>query len=633
MNKLKLALLLITLTLTTFSGTFNLKGEDKVKNVVEVPTRQQIEERYKWNLNDFYPDKAAWEKDFSWCEKQFPAVKALKGTLGKSDVQLLKAIKQINEVEKKVGLVNFYASSMRDLDLTDATAQNLYNKANKLSSDFSTDVSWFSPELMSIPEAKLKGFLAKNKELAEFKHLLDKILMMKEHTLSADQEELLAKVAPIGDVASETYGILNNTELQFPTVKDPNGNEIRISHALYGAALSNPDRQFRHDVYKGIYVPYTQLKNTMASLYNGRVRQRIIDGQVRNFKSPLEASLFQNNIPVEVYDNLIKTARDNFPIFHRWANIKKRVLKLKELHPYDQYVSLFPGVPKTYTFDEGMALCLAAFKPLGKEYCDAVKKCYDNRWIDVYETKGKRSGAYSNSCMSVHPLVLLNWGGQLNDVFTLAHELGHNMHSFFSEKNQPYQYAHYPIFLAEIASTTNEAILLDYLIKNATTKEEKLSLIEKFLINAQQTFHRQTRFADFEKVVHEKALAGDYLSADQLTELFGKMYSEYWGPAMTVDPEEGISWARIPHLTNYNFYVYQYATGFAAAQAISEKIISEGQPAVDRYLKNFLYAGNTAYPMDILKNTGVDMTTPDPIIKTCKKFERYLDELEKLMAE
>ncbi len=633
MNKLKTAILLITLTYASFSGTLNLKGEDKVSNVVEVPTRQQIEDRYKWNLNDYYPNKASWEKDFSWCEKQFPSVKALKGTLGKSDVQLLEAIKKINEVEKKVGLVSFYASSLRDLDLSDAEAQNLYNKSSKLSADFSTEVSWFGPEFMLIPDKKLTEFYKKNKELSAFKHQLDKIIRMKEHTLSADQEELLAKVAPIGDVASETYGILNNTELQFPTVKGPDGNEIRISHGLYGAALSNPDRQFRKDVYKGIYVPYTQLKNTMATLYNGRVRQRIIEAQVRHFDNPLEASLYQNNIPVEVYDNLVKTVRSNIGIFHRWANIKKRVLKLKELHPYDQYVSLFPGVPKTYTYDEGIKICLNAFKPLGTEYCDAVKKCYENRWIDVYETKGKRSGAYSNSCMSVHPLILLNWSGQLNDVFTLAHELGHNMHSFFAEKNQPYQYAHYPIFLAEIASTTNEALLMDYLIKNASTKEEKLSLIEKFLINAQQTFHRQTRFADFEKVVHEKALAGDYLSSDQLTELFGKMYSEYWGPAMTVDPEEGISWARIPHLTNYNFYVYQYATGFAAAQAISEKIATEGQPAVDRYLKNFLYAGDTEFALDILKNTGVDMTTPEPIIKTCKKFERYLDELEKLMAE
>ncbi len=366
-------------------------------------------------------------------------------------------------------------------------------------------------------------------------------------------------------------------------------------------------------------------------LYNSKVKQRLINSQIRNYSSPLEAALKGDNIPVEVYKNLIKSVNENLNVLHRWASIKKRALKLEDFHPYDTYVTLFPATQRKYTYEEAKNIVLKSLKPLGEEYVKEVAYGFDNRYVDVYETKGKRAGAYSNSSgAGPHPFILLNWNNTMDDMFTLTHEIGHNMHSFFSERTQPYHYAGYSIFVAEVASITNEALLLDYLLENAKTKEEKVELLEKFLISAQMTFFRQTRFAEFEMITHEKAQSGEMLTADQLTELFAKMYQKYWGPEMITDYEEGLSWARVHHLVKYNFYVYQYATGFAAAHALAEQIKSEGEPAIKRYLE-FLSSGSSDYPINVLKKAGVDMSSPKPIELTIKKIKRYLDELEKLM--
>jgi oligoendopeptidase F len=611
------------------------EGEKPVETkspVAATRERSDVDDKYKWNLADFYESTEAWQADYDAVAAKIKEFPKLQGTLSKSPASLIKAYEALFALEKDAYLVYFYASSNFDLDMTNNDASILKSKADKLIADFGAAASWFTPELMEIPDAKIKKFL-QSEELAGYKHLIESTLRTKKHTLDAKSEELLAKLSPISRTASDVYSVLNNAELPFPTIKAPDGSEIKVSHALYGQALYGNDRKFAKEVYEGVYVPYKELKNTFASIYNANVNKRIINANVRGFDGALEAALFSNNIPVDVYKNLIKTAHDNIAVLHRWAQIKKKVLGYNELHPYDSYTSLFASQNKTYTYDEGVEMCLEAFKPLGEEYCNAVKHSIENRWIDVYETPGKRAGAYSNSCMSVHPLILLNWSGTLNDVFTLAHEIGHNMHSYFSEKNQPFHYGDYPIFVAEVASITNEALLQHYLIEKAETKEEKMYLIEKFLVSAQSTFFRQTRFAEFEMLVHEKAQNGEILSADGLTELFHELYSQYWGDAMTVDATEGYSWARVHHLTKYNFYVYQYATGFAAAQALSELMISEGQPAVDRYLNNFIEKGDSDYAINILKAAGVDMSTPLAVEKTCEKISRYLDELEALMAE
>jgi oligoendopeptidase F len=535
------------------------------------------------------------------------------------------------ELSERFSRMYLYASLGRDTDLNNQTFQNIFTKVQKLASEFSSATSYFTPEVLEIPKEKVDKFIKEEKSLASFKQYFDVMFRGKSHTLTGAEEKLLAELSPIFSIPNNTYGTLNDAELPFPTIKDENGQDVQVSHGRYRSGLYSQNRNYRRDVYKATYVPYEQLIQTMATLYNGRVTMRTTFAKIRKYNSALESVLFENDIPISVYENLIKVTNDNLKTLHRWASIKKKVLKLDELHPYDTYVSLFPSIDRKYTYEEAMQLSLEALKPMGKEYIEAVKRGFENRWIDVYETQAKRSGAYSNSSgAGPHPFILLNWNNTLDDVFTLVHEIGHNMHSFFTEKTQPFQYRDYSTFVAEVASTANESLLFDYMIKNAKSKEEKLFLIEKFLTQVQATFFRQTQFAEFEKRVHEQAEKGIYLTDKQLSEDFIKDYQKYWGPEMVTDPEEGYSWARVHHLIKYNFYVYQYATGIACSSALVDNILKEGQPAIDRYI-GFLSAGNSDYPINILKKAGVDMSKPDAILALIKKTNEYLDELEKTL--
>lgn len=596
-----------------------------------LPKRSDIPDKYKWNLQEIYSSNDTWNKEFAAITAELPKIAAFKGKISKNAKDLLAFMKNSVEIESRFNKLSIYASLGKDTDLNNSDFSIMYDKVLKLSSELSAAASFSNPEIMEIAPETMKNFISAEPGLIEFEFKINSILRLKPHTLSADQEKLLAQLSPIAQVASNTYNVLNDAELPFPTVKGTDGSEIKISHGRYRAALYEQDRNYRRDVYKGTYIPYNQLINTFAALYNGRVTTRITNAKIKNFNDPVAAALYSDNIPVSVYDNLLKAVNENLSTLHRWANLRKKVLKLDELHPYDTYVSLFPSVEKQYTYDESVAIILESIKPLGEEYVKAAKYGFENRWVDVYETEAKRSGAYSNSSgAGPHPFILMNWNNTMDDLFTLTHELGHNMHSYFSEKTQPFQYRDYSIFVAEVASTTNEALLLDYLIAKATTKEEKMALIEKFLVGCQATFFRQTRFAEFEREVHTRALAGEFMTADQLTKLFADMYQKYWGPTMVTDYEEGLSWARIPHLMKYNFYVYQYSTGFAAAQALSEAIQKEGKPAIDKYL-NFLSAGSSDYPIEVLKKAGVDMSKKDPILATIQKMNKYLDELEKML--
>ncbi len=598
----------------------------------ELPKRSDIKDKYKWDLTHFYKNDAEFEAEFKTIQNAITKYKDFQGKINSAE-SLQKVLDFHFGTMKTYAKLVVYTSLAKDMDLNDQKNMSLYNRATKLGAELSEKASFLEPEILSLPDGKVVSFVKSNPKLKQYEHYLDGILRMKSHTLSKDDERLLAMLAPIGEVPSDAYSILNDGELPFPVIKDENGKDVRISHGRYRSALYSLDREYRKRVYQGTYVPYNSLINTFSTLYNGRVNTRLINSRVRNYKNVLEAYLYPNNIPVSVYENLVKTTNKNLKALHRWAALKKKYLKLDELHPYDTYVTLFPGENKKFTYEEAEQIMYKALAPLGQDYLDALKKCFSNRWIDVYETQGKRSGAYSNGCGSVHPWILLNWGGTLDDVFVLAHELGHNMHSYFTEATQPYQYSDYTTFVAEVASTTNEALLLDYFIENAKTKEEEAALIEKFLVNAQSTFFRQTRFAEFEKTVHELAEKGQFLNSEELTKLFADLYQKYWGPEMVTDREEGLSWARIPHLYHYDLYVFQYSTGFAAAQAFAEKIKTEGKPAIEKYLKYFISAGNSVYPIDALRNAGVDMSTSEPIDKMLDKFNKYLDRLEKILKE
>ncbi|MBK7105801.1 MAG: oligoendopeptidase F [Ignavibacteriae bacterium] len=613
---------------------FNLFNSEKfAQSKGELPLRSDIPIDQTWNVTDIYATQDLWEKDFQWAENAIEKYNSFKGKLGNSSSELLTCLNFDDEVGIKISRLYLYASLSKDLDLGNAENQGRYERISSLASKLSAASSYIRPEILLIPEDKLWDFVKNENGLKIYDHQLHDLFRTKAHTLSPREEELMALSSPVREVASNVFGMFNNADIQFPIVKDEGGVEdIKISHGRYGAAMYSTDRDYRERVYKGLYKPFKEYKNTLVALFNGNIKSSIFNAKARNYKSTRAAALDANNIPLEVYDNLVNTVNENLKPLQRWGNLKKKVLGIESLHAYDTYVTLFPAVKKEYTYEQSKEILLKALKPLGEDYLKSLELAFNNRWIDVHETKGKRSGAYSSGVSyGIHPYVLLNWSNQLNDVFTFAHEMGHNMHSYYTEKNQPYPYANYSIFVAEVASTANEALLLDYLIENAETKEEKMALIENQLTGMTTTFYRQTGFAQFEQLVHEKTEAGEALTPDLLCKLFGEMYQNYWGPEMVVDEEETYTWARIPHFY-YNFYVYQYATSYAASQELVAQIKKEGQPAIDRFL-SFLKAGSSQYPIDVLKTAGVDMTSPKPVLAVVNKMNELLDKLEALLAE
>jgi oligoendopeptidase F len=614
----------ITILLIFIGITMSLNAQN------QLPKREQIEKKYKWNLDEIFSSIESWNKEYLSVESELPKITEFQGKLKSNAKNLYSCLNLMTKISERLSILSIYASLGRDADLNNQNFQILSNKIQKLTSDFSAASAFVNPEILQIPEKTLAKFYKDEPKLLEYKQNINSILLAKGHTLAYEQEKLLATLGPIFEIPDNAYGVLNDAELPFPSVTDSLGKTIQVSHGRYRSGMYSQDRNYRRDIYKATYKPYNQLNQTFATLYNGRVLERVTLAKLRNYKSALEASLNENNIPLSVYDNLISVTNENLKTLHRWAEIKRRILKLDNLHPYDTYVSLFPSVDKSYKYQDAQEIVLKALAPLGEEYVNAVQYAFDHNWIDVYETQAKRSGAYSNSSgAGPHPFILLNWNNTLDDVFTLIHEIGHTMHSYFTEKNQPFQYRNYSTFVAEVASTANENLLFDYLIKHSNSKEEKLALIEKFLTQVQTTFFRQTRFAEFEAMIHNEAEKGVYLTNEQLTSEFAKLYQKYWGEHMITDYEEGLSWARIHHLFDYNFYVYQYATGFAASNALVDNISKEGKPAIDRYMK-FLSAGNSDFPINILQKAGVDMTQNIAYKALIDKTNYYLDELDKL---
>jgi oligoendopeptidase F len=595
-----------------------------------LPARGDIEARYTWNLSDIYKTENLWEKDFKWVDENAAGYQNFQGKLGSSADELLKAMKFDDEMGIKLSRLYLYSSLAKDLDLANSEARARYDRISALSSKVAALSSFLRPEILSIAEEKIKDFMKSSGGLMLYKQQFDNLFRTKEHTLSKEQEELLAMGSEVSRIPYSTFNVFTDAEMQFPVVKDTEGQDVQISHGRYSAALFSTDREYRKRVYTGFYKPFKEYKNTLSTLFSGNIKTHVFYARARRYNSSREAALDVNNIPVAVYDNLIKSINENLQPLHRWASIKKRVLGLKELHIYDSYVTLFPGVKKEYDYEKGKEVVLEALKPMGSDYIANLKSAFDNRWVDVYETKGKRSGAYSSgTTYGVHPYVLLNWNNQLNDVFTLAHEMGHNMHSFYTGQTQPYPYADYSIFVAEVASTANEALLLDYLIQHSQSREEKLALLEKYLTNITSTFYRQACFAEYEQMVHSMVEKGEPLTPDKLNALYHEITQRYWGPDMVIDEEEDYTWARIPHFY-YNFYVYQYATGLAASQTLVANIKKEGQPAINRYL-DFLKAGSSDYPINVLKKAGVDMTSREPVLQTISKMNELLDEMEKLL--
>lgn len=596
-----------------------------------LPLRSEIEEKYKWNLQDIYTSDEKWEEDFKWIEEKLPDYKMFEGKLHENPDTLLNCLKFDDSIGMKLERLHLYSMLARDADLRDNKYQAMDDRIKTLYSNVTAASSFIRPELLQIPDKKLLEMINSNNELRVYEHSIKNLLRTKSHTLSHSEEKILALASEITLVPYNTYSMFTNADLKLPQIKDEKGKNIQLSHARFYAAMYSKDRAYRKRAFMGYLNSYKEYVNTLTSLFNGNLKTNIFNARTRNYSSALEAALDKNNIPADVYFKLVETANNNLSPMHRWAGLKKELLHIDELHPYDVYVTLFNNVnEKKYEYDDAVKIVINSLKPMGEEYIGILQKAFNNRWIDVYETQAKKSGAYSSgTTYGVHPYVLLNWTNLLNDVFTLAHEMGHNMHSYFTGVTQPYPYANYSIFLAEVASTFNESLLLDYLIEHSESKEEKLFLLEKYLNNITSTFYRQVMFAEFEMLVYERTEKGEALTPEILSEMYSGIYQKYWGPEMVVSEEEKYTWARIPHFY-YNFYVFQYATGFAASEVLSQEVMRNGSDSVTKYL-NFLKAGSSDYPINILKSAGVDMSTPEPVTAVAKKMDSILDEMESLL--
>ena len=598
---------------------------------VKIHSRDEIEEKYKWNLSDIYASDEDWEKDFNLIEENLYKYSQFEGLLSTSALKLIECLKFDEEMGIRLERLYLYAMLSKDSDMRDVKYQGMDDRIKSIYSKVLATSSFIRPELLKIDESKLLELINSNPELKIYKQFFNDLLRFRNHTLDREQEELLAMASEVTQVPYNTYSLFTNADLKFPKVEDENGQEIEMSHSRYYAALYSKDRDYRRRAFKSYLKPFIDNINSFGSLFNGNLKANIFYARAKKYKSAREAALFKNNIPISVYDNLVESVNKNFAPMHRWAALKKKLLGIEELHPYDVYVTLFDQKhEKKYSYEESIKIVLDSLSVLGEDYLTSLKKAFENRWIDVYETKAKRSGAYSSgTTFGVHPYVLLNWTDLLNDVFTLAHEMGHNMHSYYTGLTQPYTYANYSIFLAEVASTFNENLLLEHLIVKSESRDEKLFLLEKYLNNITTTVYRQVMFAEFEALTHSKIESGEALTPDILCRFYKEVYQKYWGPEMIIDDEETYTWARVPHFY-YNFYVYQYATGFAASESLASKVKVEGKSAVDKYL-DFLKAGSSDYPINILNKAGVNMNSQEPILAVTNKMTQILDEIEKLI--
>lgn len=595
-----------------------------------LPKRQDIDSKFKWKLEDIYSEVSLWEQDFKKVKELITEIGAFKGKLSESAEALLDCFKKSDEVLSLNDKIFVYARMKRDENNAESTYQALTDRASSLATEVYAAISFIIPEMIAIPEETLQSFLKSNKELAVYRFVIEENLRQKAHILSDKEEQILAMSAEIADTAGDVFTMYNNADIKFPYIKNEEGEEVEVTKGRYISFMESKDRRVRKDAFDAVYGTYSKAKNTLATTLASNVKKNRFYSMVRKYPSALAASLDNDNIAVSVYDNLIDTINKNLHLLDRYMKLRKKVLKLDELHMYDLYVPMVEEFDKKVPYDEAKTLVLEGLKPLGQEYLDYLEKGMNSGWIDVYENEGKTSGAYAWGCYKTHPYVLLNYQDTINDVFTLAHEMGHALHSFYTNKTQPYTYAEYKIFVAEVASTVNESLLMRYLLPKASSKQEKAYLLNHYLEEFRGTIFRQVMFAEFEKIIHQKVEEGDALNAQELCDIYYGLNKKYFGETVNVDKDIEIEWSRIPHFYS-SFYVYKYATGFSAATAIAEKILTEGQPAVEKYLE-FLKSGGSNYPIELLKIAGVDLSTPKPIEDALKVFEKTLEELEALLS-
>ncbi|MGG0719075.1 oligoendopeptidase F [Robertmurraya massiliosenegalensis] len=599
--------------------------------VKKLPVRSEIKVEDTWRLEDIFPTDEAWDKELQEVSALIPGVSAFQGKLAESADTLYEALQKQDQILERISKLYTYAHMRYDQDTTNSFYQGLDGRIKALYSQVASALAYIVPELLSIEEDKLQAFLQEKEELKLYEHALDEINLQRPHVLSAEQESLLAEASEVMDASSNTFGMLNNADLEFPSIKDENGEEVEVTHGRYIRFLESTDRRVREDAFKAVYGTYGKFKNTFSSTLSGQVKKDNFNAKIRNYDSARHASLAANNIPEAVYENLVNTVNKYLPLLHRYIKLRKKVLGLDELHMYDLFTPLVKDVKMEIPYEEAKDLILKGLEPLGEDYLNVLKEGFENRWVDVHENKGKRSGAYSSGTYGTNPYILMNWQDNVNNLFTLAHEFGHSVHSYYTRKSQPFPYGNYSIFVAEVASTCNENLLNDYLLKTIDDEQKRLYLLNHYLEGFRGTVFRQTMFAEFEHLIHQKAQNNEPLTAEMLTQEYYNLNVKYFGSEnMVIDEEIGLEWSRIPHFY-YNYYVFQYATGFSAATALSKQILEEGQPAVERYIE-FLKSGSSDYPIEVLKKAGVDMTSSEPIEDALKVFEEKLTEMEGMLG-
>lgn len=617
---------LLTGALTAGYGAAEQPRRDSMSQVAQ---RADIAPEHRWRLEDLFENQAAWDAEYETVMKHLGEIRAYEGRLGDAE-----AVRQCFELEDKIGFhterLYVYANMRHHEDMRDQTNMALADKAKKLAVQAREATSFITPEILALSEEQLKAYIA-DPALSAYRFTLEEMLRQKPHVLSKAEEALMAQVGNLSQAPGTIFGMINNADMKFPKIRNEQGEEVELTHGSYIQFLENRNRDVRREAFKAMYDTYAKQKNTLAATLSANVTKNLFYAKARNYPSALEMALSGDNIPVSVYTNLIDTIHESLPLLHRYMALRKKLLGVDELHMYDLFAPLVDEYDMPVTYEEAKQIIDESLAPLGEDYRRVLREGFSGGWIDVYENEGKRSGAYSWGAYGTHPYVLLNHKDNLNSMFTLAHEMGHAIHSWYSDNNQPYRDAQYTIFLAEVASTLNEALLMDALLHKTDDPKAKLYLLTYYADQFRTTVFRQTMFAEFEKQIHELAERGESLTPQVLSELYYELNVKYHGEAMTVDKDIEMEWARIPHFYS-SFYVYKYATGFAAAASFAEQIKQEGQPAVDRYI-GFLKSGGSDYSINILKRAGVDMSRPEPIQQAMDVFRELLDQMEQLTAD
>lgn len=606
--------------------TLTLTGQER--------DRLKILDKYKWNLADIYPDDQAWRSAKEQLAKELPQMKMFQGKLGTSAATLANALDKYFGFDKELSRLYVYAQMLSDQDTRDATHLGMKQEMIQLAAAEAAEVAFLEPEILRFEKGKVDKFIRNEPRLKIYRFYLEDIARRSAHTLSAAEEKLLADMGPLAGASSSTYGIMSNADFPFPSVTLSDGKAVKLDQAAFADLRALPNRSDREKVMSAFFTALGHFSGTFGTTMNGEVQKVLFQSKARKYESALEYSLNGPNIPVSVYMRLIDGINKNLPAFHRYLKLRQRILGLDQLHYYDLYAPLVGSVELTYTPEQAQKLVLEAVAPLGSEYTSTVERAYDSRWIDLFPNEGKRSGAYSEgAAYDVHPYMLINYNGKYTDVSTLAHEMGHTMQSYFSNKTQPYPLANYPIFVAEVASTFNETLLINHVLKNTKDDDTRLSLLGNYLENIKSTVFRQAQFAEFELRMYEMAGKGQPITGNALAKLYLDITRKYYGQDQgisIVDDYIANEWSYIPHFYR-DFYVFQYATSFTASMALSEKVIGGDPGATKRYLA-FLSAGGSKYPIDLLKDAGVDMTTDEPLDLTIKAMNRVMDEMDAILA-